>query len=173
MFDRNKILAHVNRLIMESQVTRTRKREEIIKRTGLTGKMIAGDVEPETDAQRNALKAIKSLESPAHKRYVTHLKARKDTPEIKRGIEKRQEAARERGRTSHSTQLRKRIDQISDEILARIGSKDPERREEKKMMKGHRANLEARLKKVKQREESGAPSKREVRKRKKGGPDLH
>jgi hypothetical protein len=119
-----------------------------------------------------AKKAASEIEGKEHKRFVKHLDARKDTPEVKRGIEKRQAAKQEQKKASHSTQLKKKIDKISDQILARIGSKNPERQEEKKMMKGYRAKLETRLKKVEKREESGARSKREVRKSKKDGPDL-
>lgn len=156
MFDRRLMLSFLDGLITESQKERHKKIEKL-KDKGTPA----------------AKEAASKIERGEHERFVKHLTARKETPEVKRGIQKRTAAKAEQKKTSHSTQLSKQIDTISDRILARIGSKDPERQEEKKMMVSHRKKLEDRLKKVKAREASGAPSKREARKERKEGPDLH
>lgn len=156
MFDRRLMLSYLDGLITESQKKRHEKAEKL-----------------QAKGTPAAKKAAAELERGSAERFERHRRLRKDVPEVKRGIEKRQEAKAEQKTASHSTQLSKQIDKISDRILARIGSKNPERQEEKKMMIGHRNKLEARLKKVTARESSGAPSKRQARKEKKDGPDLH
>jgi len=156
MFDKRLMLSYLDGLISES----AKKRFEKVQKLKEKG----------TEA---AKKAASEVEEKEHKRFVKHLDTRKDTPEVKRGIEKRQAAKQEQKKASHSTRLSQQIDKISDQILNRIGSKDPERQAEKRMMIGHRAKLQARLKRVKTREESGGRSKREVRKQKKQGPDLY
>lgn len=156
MFDRRLMLSYLDGLITESMRKQAKKIEK------LRGK--------DTEAGEEAARAI---ELRRGKRFERHRQSRKADPSVKAGIERRQAAKAEQKKASHSTRLEKEIDKISDQILARIGTKDPERKEEKKMMMGHRKKLETRLKKVEAREKSGGMSKREERKSKKEGPDLH
>lgn len=156
MFDRRLMLAYLDGLITESERKQMRKVEQLRAK---------GTPEAE--------KAAQAIELRRGKRFERHRQSRKADPNVKAGIERRQAAKAEQKRTSHSDRLEKAIDKISDQILDRIGTKDPERKEEKKMMMGHRKKLEIRLKKVEAREKSGAPSRREERESKKEGPDLH
>lgn len=156
MLNKKLMLSFLDGLITESM----RKQAEKIE--NLRGKG--------TEAGEEAARAI---ELRRGKRFERHRQSRKADPNVKAGIERRQAAKAEQKRTSHSDRLEKAIDKISDQILARIGTKDPERREELKPLKAHRKKLETRLKKVEAREKSGAPSRREERKSKKEGPDLH
>lgn len=156
MFDRRLMLSYLDGLITESERKQMKKVEKLRSK--------------DTEAGEAAAKAI---ETKRGKRFERHRKLRADVPEVKRDILKRQEAKSEQKRTSHGDRLEKAIDKISDQILNRIGTKDPERRAELKPLKAHREKLKLRLKKVNARIQAGEPSKREERKAKKEGPDLH
>ena len=156
MFDRRLMLSYLDGLIIESERKQMRKIEQL-RAKGT----------PEAKA------AARSIEIRRDERWQRHREERKNEPGLRSGIERRQRKAAEKKKTSHSTQLFQRLEKIGDAIAARVKSNDPERREEVKMLSGELTKLNARFKKVKDRERSGAPSRREERKARKDGPDLH
>jgi len=150
------MLSYLDGLINESERKQMRKVEQL--RSSGT---------PQGEA------AARAIETRRGERFEKHRQERKTEPGLKSGIERRKRKAAEKNKTSHSTQLFQRIEKIGDQIAARVASNDPERREEVKMLSRDLTKLTARFKKVKAREKSGAPSKREERKARKDGPDLH
>lgn len=156
MFDRRLMLSFLDGIINESERKQMKKIEQLRSKNT-----------PEAE------KAAKSIETRRGERFEKHRKERATEPGVKSGIERRKAAATEKKKTSHSGQLFQRLEKIGDAIAARVKSNDPERREEVKMLSGELTKLNARFKKVKARERSGAPSKREERKARKDGPDLH
>jgi uncharacterized protein YdcH (DUF465 family) len=122
---------------------------------------------------KEAEAAARAIEARRGERFAKHSEERKTVPGLMSGIQRRKEAAARKKKTSHSTQLFKRLEQIGDAIADRIRSNNPNTEEELNNLYGQLNKLTARHRTVKKREQSGAPSKREERNARKGGPDLH
>jgi hypothetical protein len=156
MLDRRLMLSFLDGLITESE-KQQRKQIERLRSTGT----------PESEA------AARSIEIRRDTRWQRHREQRKTEPGLRSGIERRQRKAAEARKTSHSRQLFQRIEKIGDQIADRVVSKDPNAENEMKKLSVGLSKLVDRFKKVKAREKSGAPSRREERKARKDGPDLH
>lgn len=156
MLDRRLMLSFLDGLITESERKQMRKIEQL-RAKGT----------PEAKA------AARSMEIRRDERWQKHRRKRETEPGLKSGIERRQGKAAEAKKTSHSRQLFQRIEKISDQITDRVVSKDPNAENEMKKLSVGLSKLVDRFKKVKAREKSGAPSRREERKARKDGPDLH
>ncbi len=175
MFDRRLMLSFLGGLINESEKNRTRKREEIINRTGLTGKMIAGNVKPETKAQEGGLKAIRALEQPAHKRYVKYkddVKKGQVVPGRKRRVEAAQEKAKTSTRISATREhLTDKADELRDKL--KNASTAPSRaniRAKINQIIDQRAKLGKKQKRREKEEEAGRP--RRSQRRLESGPEM-
>ena len=156
MLDRRLMLSFLDGLITESERKQMRKIEQL-RAKGT----------PEAKA------AARSIEIRRDERWQRHREERKNEPGLRSGIERRQRKAAEAKKTSHSSQLFQRIEKIGDQIADRVVSKDPNAENEMKKLSVGLSKLVDRFKKVKAREKSGAPSRREERKARKDGPDLH
>ncbi len=156
MLDRRLMLSFLDGLITESERKQMRKIEQL-RAKGT----------PEAKA------AARSIEIRRDERWQRHREERKNEPGLRSGIERRQRKAAEAKKTSHSSQLFQRIEKIGDQIADRVVSKDPNAAKEMKKLSVGLSKLVDRFRKVKAREKSGAPSKREERKARRDGPDLH
>lgn len=156
MLDRRLMLSFLDGLITESERKQMRKVEQLRAKGTPAAKA-----------------AARSIEIRRDERWQRHREERKNEPGLRSGIERRQRKAAEAKKTSHSRQLFQRIEKIGDQIADRVVSKDPNAENEMKKLSVGLSKLVDRFRKVKAREKSGAPSKREERKARRDGPDLH
>jgi len=169
------MLSFLDGLINESYKKRAKKREEIIDRTGLTGRMIAGEVKPATKAQEGGLKAIRALEEPGNKRYAKYQRDRRKG-EVLPGRSRREAAAQEQAKTSTRISatrehLTDKADQLRDKLKSASSSESRARiRAQIDKIVAHRGKLGKKQKKREQEEAGGRP--RRAQRRAEFGPEI-
>jgi len=175
MFDKRLMLSYLDGLINESAAKRAKKREEIINRTGLTGKMIAGDVEPKTKSQEGGLKAIRALEEPGNIRYAKYQRDRRKG-QVVPGRSRRVAAAQEQAKTStRISATREHLTDKADELRYKLKDASTAPSREKIRAKidqiiDQRAKLGKKQKRRQKEEEAGRP--RRSQRRLESGPET-